>query len=130
MRILFRSLPAFGHLYPLMPLAMAARAAGHDVVFSTAGEFVGRLEALGFPVFRAGTTIEQSRFNRFGFDAPATAANGETNWDVLGEQCHEARVTFEEGTLEPGPYSLICWVPADDGRPHLMNGMFEDVTIG
>lgn len=44
---------------------------------------------------------------------------------------HEAWVvTFEEGTLKPGPYSLICWVPADDGRPHLMNGMFEDVTVG
>ncbi len=39
---------------------------------------------------------------------------------------HEAWVTFEEGTLEPGPYSLICWVPADDGRPHLMNDMFDD----
>ena len=42
---------------------------------------------------------------------------------------HEGWVTFAEGALEPGPYSLICWVPGDDGTPHLMNGMFEDLTI-
>ncbi|MHA3704609.1 glycosyltransferase [Jatrophihabitans sp. YIM 134969] len=35
MRILFSSVPAFGHLLPLVPLARAARAAGHDVAVMT-----------------------------------------------------------------------------------------------
>ncbi len=118
MRILFRSLPAFGHLYPLMPLAMAARAAGHDVVFSTAGEFVGRLEALGFPVFPAGTTIEQSRFNRFGVNPPATAANGETNWDVLGELFTKAAIDTADDLLTLMPEidpDLVIYEQADMG---------------
>ena len=85
MRILFRSLPAFGHVYPLIPLAFAARDAGHDIVFSTAGDFVGRLEALGFAVVPAGVPLEQSIFNRFGDTPPVTTTNGQTNWDVIGE---------------------------------------------
>jgi UDP:flavonoid glycosyltransferase YjiC (YdhE family) len=31
MRILFTSFPAYGHLHPLVPLALAAIRAGHDV---------------------------------------------------------------------------------------------------
>ena len=39
MRILFSSRPTFGHVYPLMPLALAARDAGHNVTFTTTGVF-------------------------------------------------------------------------------------------
>ncbi|MET1074424.1 MAG: nucleotide disphospho-sugar-binding domain-containing protein [Umezawaea sp.] len=38
MRVLFSSLPYFGHLFPLIPIAWAARAAGHEVVVATFGE--------------------------------------------------------------------------------------------
>ena len=31
MRIVFAAIPAYGHLYPVLPLAMACAAAGHDV---------------------------------------------------------------------------------------------------
>jgi hypothetical protein len=34
-RIVFAAVPAYGHLYPLMPLALAAVDAGHDVVVAT-----------------------------------------------------------------------------------------------
>jgi hypothetical protein len=39
MRILFASLASVGHTYPLIPLAIAARDAGHEVYFA-AGEHV------------------------------------------------------------------------------------------
>jgi hypothetical protein len=38
-------------------------------------------------------------------------------------------VTFEEGGLAPGRYSLICWVPDLNGAPHLMSGMFQDFSV-
>jgi hypothetical protein len=41
---------------------------------------------------------------------------------------NEAWVTFED-PLEPGNYSLICWVPDVNGVPHLMSGMFQDFTV-
>lgn len=64
MRLLFCSRPAYGHLYPMMPLANAARAAGHDVMFAIAGDFVGRLQRLGFPTADVGVTFEEA-FGRF-----------------------------------------------------------------
>jgi hypothetical protein len=42
---------------------------------------------------------------------------------------HEAWVTFEEGDLLAGSYSLICWVPDVNGVPHLMSGMFQDFSV-
>lgn len=43
MRILFCSLPHFGHVLPLVPLASACVDAGHDVTFATGGPLLGRL---------------------------------------------------------------------------------------
>ena len=43
MRILFCSLPHFGHGLPLIPLANACVDAGHEVTFATGGPLLGRL---------------------------------------------------------------------------------------
>jgi hypothetical protein len=43
MRITFSAIPAFGHLNPMVPLAAAAAAAGHEVTFMASGSFEGRL---------------------------------------------------------------------------------------
>ena len=40
MRILFTSFPGLGHLHPLMPLALAAGAAGHDVRLASGPDVV------------------------------------------------------------------------------------------
>src|SRR6266704_1599756 len=42
-RIVFAAMPAYGHLYPLMPLALAAADTGHEVVVATGAPFLGRL---------------------------------------------------------------------------------------
>jgi len=47
-RILFTSTAGPGHLNPLFPLARAARAAGHDVLFAVPGTAVERPARLGF----------------------------------------------------------------------------------
>ncbi|MFF1606262.1 glycosyltransferase [Amycolatopsis sp. NPDC058278] len=57
MRILFTCRPAYGHLFPLLPLANAARAAGHEVVFGTGEAFVPKVRDLGFEAHRVGTSI-------------------------------------------------------------------------
>jgi hypothetical protein len=40
-------------VYPLIPLARAARAAGHDVTFATTGVFLSKLAALSPPTYDA-----------------------------------------------------------------------------
>lgn len=72
MRILFTCRPAYGHLFPLLPLANAAKAAGHDVVFGTGETFVPKVRDLGFEVHRAGIGIgeaEAEAKKRHGEDA-------------------------------------------------------------
>ena len=53
-RILFTSRPLAGHFDPLLPLAAAARAAGHTVGFATGDPAVGRARDLGYAAFDAG----------------------------------------------------------------------------
>jgi UDP:flavonoid glycosyltransferase YjiC (YdhE family) len=43
MKIVFASLPAYGHLYPLLPLAIACADAGHDVVVAAGEPFLDAL---------------------------------------------------------------------------------------
>jgi UDP:flavonoid glycosyltransferase YjiC (YdhE family) len=73
MRVVFSCRPAFGHVYPLIPLALAARAAGHEVVFATGGTFLPRLRSLGFEAQPVGITIaeaESEARRRHGDDDP------------------------------------------------------------
>src|SRR6187431_1980172 len=52
MRVLFASLGAVGHTYPLIPLAVAAREAGHEVHFAAGLEVHDALAANGLRPFR------------------------------------------------------------------------------
>lgn len=58
MQILFTSRPAFGHVFPLMPLALAARSAGHEVIFASGEAFIPRLEGWGFPARKVGVDLD------------------------------------------------------------------------
>jgi UDP:flavonoid glycosyltransferase YjiC (YdhE family) len=71
MRILFTCRSLAGHHEPLVPLADAARSAGHDVAFASGSPVVERAEAAGFLAFRVGPDegFRQTWLARFpGFD--------------------------------------------------------------
>ena len=53
-RVLFSCRPLTGHLYPLVPLAQAAVAAGHEVAFATAEPALSDARDHGFAAFAAG----------------------------------------------------------------------------
>src|SRR5688500_1536495 len=48
-KIMFASLGAYGHLYPMMPLALAFADAGHEAVIASGPPFLGRLPLLTVP---------------------------------------------------------------------------------
>ncbi|WP_215547717.1 glycosyltransferase [Amycolatopsis sp. CA-230715] len=54
MKILFSSLASHGHLYPLLPLAIAAKSAGHEVVFATDSAMHGSVRSAGIEPLQAG----------------------------------------------------------------------------
>jgi UDP:flavonoid glycosyltransferase YjiC (YdhE family) len=59
-RLLFTSLGSFGHTFPLVPLAVAARDAGHDVVFATSEDFLPQLRKAGLETAAAGLAIKDA----------------------------------------------------------------------
>jgi UDP:flavonoid glycosyltransferase YjiC (YdhE family) len=54
MRILFTAGPFYGHVNTLLPLALAAREAGHEIALATGATLVARLEERGLPAWAAG----------------------------------------------------------------------------
>jgi UDP:flavonoid glycosyltransferase YjiC (YdhE family) len=61
MRVLFTLLPALGSLQPLIPLAQALAAGGHQVAWCSAASFRADTEETGFPFFSAGLDFHVSR---------------------------------------------------------------------
>ena len=59
MRVLVTSTPGYGHILPMVPLARALLAAGHEVLWATAADACSRVAAAGIEVTEAGRTDEQ-----------------------------------------------------------------------
>ena len=59
MRVLVTSTPGYGHVLPMVPLAKAMLAAGHEVLWATAADACSRVAAAGIKVTAAGRTEEQ-----------------------------------------------------------------------
>lgn len=56
-RLVFTSLATHGHMYPLLPLAIAARDAGHHVAFATSAEFVPIARQAGLTAAPVGQSV-------------------------------------------------------------------------
>jgi UDP:flavonoid glycosyltransferase YjiC (YdhE family) len=57
---MFAALAAHGHTYPLIPLAISAAKAGHDVVFAAGNQFLPTLRAAGLTAAPAGLTMREA----------------------------------------------------------------------
>ncbi|MFN8524548.1 MAG: glycosyltransferase [Chloroflexota bacterium] len=60
MKLLFTSTPLLGHFHPLVPLAQAAAASGHEVAFATGSALAASLQRLGFRHFPAGPNSDET----------------------------------------------------------------------
>jgi UDP:flavonoid glycosyltransferase YjiC (YdhE family) len=58
MKIMFASLGAYGHLYPMMPLALALADAGHEAVIASGPPFLGRLPLPTVPGYPADVELD------------------------------------------------------------------------
>ncbi|HSP79842.1 MAG TPA: glycosyltransferase [Myxococcaceae bacterium] len=65
MKILMTTQPAIGHLHPMLPVAEALKALGHEVAFASSRSFRKTIEAEGFHCFEVGLDWLES-------EAPAT----------------------------------------------------------
>jgi UDP:flavonoid glycosyltransferase YjiC (YdhE family) len=60
MRLVFTSLASHGHLYPLLPLAVAAREAGHRVTFATGEALLPTVRKAGLEAAPAGIGMREA----------------------------------------------------------------------
>lgn len=60
MRILFTASPLVGHIFPMLPLMHAARAAGHEVVLATGPDMVADLQRRGVTTWTVGPGIGEA----------------------------------------------------------------------
>ncbi|TDV52098.1 glycosyltransferase [Actinophytocola oryzae] len=79
MKIVFAALPAYGHLYPMLPLATACAAAGHDVLVATGEPLLDTLPLPTVPGIAVGGALggveEETRRNHPGVgDGPELVA--------------------------------------------------------
>jgi UDP:flavonoid glycosyltransferase YjiC (YdhE family) len=58
MRILFVAAGAYGHLYPVIPVALAAQRMGHSVAVATHPSFKSEVDRAGLAAIAAGPSIE------------------------------------------------------------------------
>ena len=64
MRVLFTSPAAIGHFHPLVPVAQAARDAGHEVTFAMPPSFRGTVERVGFRWLPSGLDTSAPEYAR------------------------------------------------------------------
>jgi UDP:flavonoid glycosyltransferase YjiC (YdhE family) len=72
MRVLFTSTSGIGHVQPMIPLALASQAQGHDVLFATAHDSCGMIGSTGIATIATGlTTLERMGIYRQRFPEAA-----------------------------------------------------------
>ncbi len=136
MRLLFCALPAYGHVYPLLPIAEAVAGAGHEVEFATTGPFVAMVAGLGYETHDVGPTIEAARAELVGSThtsamprdengRPDRSAAGRLFIDLLGRPTaadlgpllHRRRpdlVVYESYDLGAAIAAAVAGIPAID----------------
>jgi hypothetical protein len=65
MRVLFGSTNGLGDLHPIIALALATKAAGHDAAIATGKERRAIVERLGLPYFPAGDNPRETMHQRY-----------------------------------------------------------------
>ncbi|MGM1063036.1 glycosyltransferase [Saccharothrix sp. Mg75] len=109
MKILFSSLGAHGHTYPLIPLALAARDAGHDVSFLTADAFATTFKARGLRHVSGGLEIGEAFASVMGGRDPGKAT------EIEPELIAEAF-----GQVMPRRFAADVAAAVDRSRPDLV----------
>ena len=64
MKILFTTHPGYGHVLPLIPLAMALKDKGHDISFATAKSFEKKINDIGFFCVPVGLDWNESQLEQ------------------------------------------------------------------
>ncbi|MGJ0117767.1 glycosyltransferase [Williamsia sp. MIQD14] len=124
MRILFSSLEAYGHTFPLVPLALAAQGAGHTVHWAVGERLHPALAEQGFTPWAAGMSIRAAFERAVAEDASVTSVE-QVKADTVAHR-HVTRRAFTE--LIPRSFETDLAPVIDRVAPDLI--VAESAAIG
>jgi UDP:flavonoid glycosyltransferase YjiC (YdhE family) len=115
-RVLFTTVPGFGHLLPLIPVARAVAGAGHEVRVATSASFAEPVKRCGFATVEAGLDWLESEPGAVLPDAGPQGVDraGRISWTFRG--------------VAPEPMARDLLALADEWRPDLV--VFDNVERG
>lgn len=119
MRVLAVTVAGYGHFHPMLPMARALTASGHEVLFATSADFAPRVEAAGFEVRAAGISMEEAGVQvsqRF----PDLA-------DITPEEAWRRGVTMFSALIAPSAAPGLIRI-AEDWKPGLV--LYEVAAFG
>lgn len=139
MRYLFTSMPVSSHLMPLVPLAHAALAAGHEVLVATGGPAARTARAAGLVTVEAGERLrarepyedllrmlERGEAGTAADDATAFAVHGRAFGEVgarmLDDLIGIARTWGADAVVYPGIHSAALIAARAVGVPAVLHG--------
>ncbi|MBL3808351.1 glycosyltransferase [Streptomyces sp. BRB081] len=139
MRYLFTSMPVSSHFMPLVPLAHAALAAGHEVLVATSGPAARTATAAGLVTVDAGTardarqpyddllhTLERAEAGSAPDDATSLAVHGRAFGEVgarmLDDLVEIARAWRADTVVYPGIHSAALVAARAVGVPAVLHG--------
>ncbi|MGY1456685.1 glycosyltransferase [Streptomyces sp. SS8] len=139
MRYLFTSMPVSSHLMPLVPLAHAAQAAGHEVLVATCGPAERTAVAAGLVTAEAGAArqarqayddllrmLERAEAGSAPDDATSLAVHGRAFGEVgarmLDDLVDIARAWGADAVVYPGIHSAALVAARAAGVPAVLHG--------
>jgi UDP:flavonoid glycosyltransferase YjiC (YdhE family) len=144
-KIMFASLGAYGHLYPMMPLALACADAGHEVVIATGKPFLDRLPlptVPGYPItLEIAWAIQEARQRHPDLQGAELSmamfadVTAEQVAPTMIEQCERLRpdlVIFEGMDTGAGVAASVLGIPSAAYAIGLMSsvyGMLHPATV-
>ncbi|GLY37988.1 glycosyl transferase [Amycolatopsis sp. NBRC 101858] len=91
MKVLFTTLAANAHLYNLVPMAWALRAAGHDVRIAAQPDLTDAIVHTGLPAVAAGPALDLAALSRQAQERPANKTVFGSEFDIT--ETREERLT-------------------------------------
>jgi UDP:flavonoid glycosyltransferase YjiC (YdhE family) len=128
MKVLFASLGNYGHIFPLVPLAQAARAAGHEVWFATSEQFHPILEKAELRPVAGGLTVPEAFIEAAGGQAFLEANGGAVQASDLSPEVLAGLAVKAFGSVLPRSVFADLTPVLDSVRPDLV--VYESTNPG
>jgi UDP:flavonoid glycosyltransferase YjiC (YdhE family) len=115
MRIVFSAVGAYGHLFPIVPCALAAAEAGHEVVVAVPEPYQAELDRAGLATMAAGISVREAITAANDRLNVARSGDGRISADAFGTVLPRQAVADLRPLLADGHIDLVVYEALNPG---------------